>query len=164
MQTIDVIICHDMVMPMQLKTFLNKIGKNTKAQTDKCRVITHNLCAATKTKFKKWASKKTVATSSATTEKREDLFFKIIGYGSIAASIVVACFWGEDPKGSTQPLADAGISQVRMNGFNRDAKSCHFAIEPYRTKFNGIAKDGTAVSGTVCKNLLGQKRITFDKT
>lgn len=163
MQTIDAILCHDMVMPMQLKTFLDKIRKNTKAQADKAHAITHNLCAATKAKFKKWATKKTDVASSATTEKREDLFFKIIGYGSIVASIVVAFCWGEDPKGSTQPLADAGISQVTMNGFNRDAKSCHFAIEPYRTKFNGTAKDGTAVSGTVCKNLLGQKRIAFDK-
>ena len=148
---------------MQLKTFLDKIRKNTKAQADKARVSALNLCSATKDKFTKWSSKKVAAPSTAVTEKREDLFFKIIGYGSIAASIVVACFWGEDTSGSAQALKDKNITHVIFNGFNRDAKSCHFAIEPYRTKFNGIAKDGAAVSGTVCKNMLGQKRIVFDK-
>lgn len=61
-----------------------------------------------------------------------------------------------DSKGATEALEKSGYTQIDISG--REAKS-QLCKGFYRTRFNAVAPDGTAVTGVVCQPLGGKREI-----
>ncbi len=147
--------------PVETKTKLQRLKVSILKPFNKASAYGQKCCVAAKDFHRKSLEKLKKPLTEEQKKIREVWSFRAFVAGAFAFCFYSASMWNDSGEKAKPLLEKQGVTHVSLLGYKAEPTPCNLA-EPFRVAFSGV-KDHQWVTGVVCKNLIAQRRVTFDK-